>query len=180
MNGIDELQSVVECAICIGDIWKWEWNVLCWGESGVVVEFALKISEMEMWVWMVLCWQCMWRCDRDEIGYHSCEGWIQWEGRGSKLIERMVITFQSLEIHNRYHFTYSTTLSLSRFHFTPASFRDITSRFGMSFVRSLHQISFYVSWESLGIVHRNDMCCKRDWKGMVMVVWVFKQWDWNA
>ena len=28
MNGIDELQSVVECAICIGDIRKWEWNVL--------------------------------------------------------------------------------------------------------------------------------------------------------
>ena len=69
----------------------------------------------------------------------------------------MVITFQSLEIHNRYHFTYSTTLSLSRFHFTHASFRDITSRFRISFVRSLHQISFYVSWESLAIVHRNDL-----------------------
>ena len=153
MNGIDELQSVVECAIYIGDIWKWEWNVLCWGESGVVVESALKSSEMVMWMWMFLCWQCVSicsgdrcdrcdRCDRDGIGYHSGEGWIQCEERGSKHIERMVITFQSLEIHNRYHFTYNTTLSLSRFHFTHASFRDIPSRFGMSFVRSLHQISF--------------------------------------
>ena len=60
----------------------------------------------------------------------------------------MGITFQSLEIHNRQQFTYSTTLLLSRFYvhgitwMTYASFRDITSRIRMSLVRSLHQISY--------------------------------------
>ena len=44
---------------------------------------------------------------------------------------------------------------------------DITSRFRKSFVRSLQQISFYFAWESVTIVHRNDLYCKRDWKGMV-------------
>jgi len=41
MNGIDELQSVVECAICIGDIRKWEWNVL----------WNLWKNESECWCW---------------------------------------------------------------------------------------------------------------------------------
>jgi hypothetical protein len=40
MNGIEELQSVVECAICIGDIWKWEWNV-----------WNLWKNESDWWCW---------------------------------------------------------------------------------------------------------------------------------
>ena len=86
------------------------------------------------------------------------------------------ITWDTTDIITLFTFTFLC----SRFHITHTSFRDNTSRFRMSFVRSLHQGSYYVSWDSLAIVHRNDLYCKRVWKGMVMVVQVFKQWEWNA
>lgn len=58
-------------------------------------------------------------------------------------------------------------VSMFTFSLYPASFRDISSRFGWSFVRSLHRVYIFFnffSWDLMAIVHRNVLYCNMDWK----------------